>query len=147
MVAGAQDAWLHRSVRIAVVLRRQRSMNCLKLGVEEGIDKFKRGFQPVFFLHRSGPSNEAVRHGFCRVRFQGLCHESRSSETVQWMLGISNRVVAPMRSDVFLLSIRLYPVVSDVNVVADFTKGDAFKVVPVEILPVVLNRQIKVPYR
>ena len=39
MVAGAQDAWLHRSVRIAVVRLRQ-SINCLKLGFQEKIEPY-----------------------------------------------------------------------------------------------------------
>eukprot|EP00913_Durusdinium_trenchii_P025866 g24273.t1 len=58
-----------------------------------------------------------------------------------WMLGVSEKVVAPERSDVWLLSARLYPL-ADVDP-ANFTKGMVFKVVPVEVLPVVLDRQIK----
>ncbi|CAE7211910.1 unnamed protein product [Symbiodinium sp. CCMP2592] len=92
------------------------------------------GRHEVFYFHRisAGGGRQDDGTGLLQAQPDGR----------GWMLGVAEMVKAPPRSDVFLLSARLFFLGQDEVSSAD--KGSRFQVVPVsDILPVVVNREVE----
>eukprot|EP00439_Symbiodinium_sp_Y106_P086239 s1099_g32.t1 len=103
------------------------------------------GRHEVFYFHRisagGGQQDDGTGQG-CPATTQACTLPQAQPDGRGWMLGVAEMVKAPPRSDVFLLSARLFFLGQDEVSSAD--KGSRFQVVPVsDILPVVVNREVE----